>query len=270
CQAQDLASIVTGTLINVFAILIGGTFGLLFGARLPERLRQTVVAGLGLFTAVYGIQLALKMEQPLVVLGGLLVGGLLGEWWRLEDRLSSLGAWLEMRFASGPKFPPAASPAEDLPDSPAENQAGSPVQDLPGSRFIRGFLTASLLYAIGPMAILGSIRDGLNGDYSLLAIKSVLDGFASLAFASSLGVGVLFSSLVILVYQGGLSLLAAQANALITQGMMNEMTATGGILLIGIAISSLLEIKSIRVGNFLPALVITPLIVAILAALGLG
>jgi len=120
------------------------------------------------------------------------------------------------------------------------------------------------------MTILGAIQDGLTGDYSLLAIKSVLDGFAAMAFASSLGVGVLFSTVVIFVYQGGISLLAAQAQALTTPAMMNEMTAAGGVLLIGIAISSLLEIKSIRVGNFLPALLIAPLIVAILTALNIG
>jgi uncharacterized membrane protein YqgA involved in biofilm formation len=116
------------------------------------------------------------------------------------------------------------------------------------------------------MTILGSIQDGLTGDYSLLAIKSVLDGFAALAFASSLGVGVPFSTLIILLYQGGLSLLAAQAQALISPAMMNEMTAVGGLLLVGISISSLLEVRKIRVGNFLPALLIAPLIVAILAA----
>jgi uncharacterized membrane protein YqgA involved in biofilm formation len=145
----------------------------------------------------------------------------------------------------------------------------SPKPATQGSRFVRGFLTASLVYSIGPMAILGSIQDGLTGDYSLLAIKSVLDGFASLAFASSLGVGVLFSSLVTLVYQGGLTLLAAQAQAFISTAMMNEMTATGGVLLLGIAISNLLEIKPIRVGNFLPALAIAPLLVAILVFLGI-
>ena len=234
----------TGTFINVAAVLIGGAFGLLFGARLPERVRQTVIAGLGLFVAAIGVQMAIKMKQPLIVLGGLLIGGILGEWWRIEDGLRRLGAWLEMRFTTGS----------------SEEKS---------SRFIRGFLTASLVYCIGPLAILGSIQDGLTGDYSLLAIKSVLDGFASLAFASSLGVGVLFSSLVILVYQGSLSLLAAQAQAVITPAMTNEMTAVGGILLVGIAISSLLEIKPIRVGNFLPALVIVPLIVAILAAFGI-
>ena len=234
----------TGTFINVAAVLIGGAFGLLFGARLPERVRQTVIAGLGLFVAAIGVQMAIKMKQPLIVLGGLLIGGILGEWWRIEDGLRRLGAWLEMRFTTGS----------------SEEKS---------SRFIRGFLTASLVYCIGPLAILGSIQDGLTGDYSLLAIKSVLDGFASLAFASSLGVGVLFSSLVILVYQGSLSLLAAQAQAVITPAMTNEMTAVGGILLVGIAISSLLEIKPIRVGNFLPALVIVPFIVAILAAFGI-
>ncbi len=233
----------TGTLINVAAILVGGALGLLFGARFPERVRQTVIAGLGLFTAMIGVQMAVKMQQPLVVLGGLLIGGILGEWWRIEEGLRRMGSWLETRFAGG-------SPEGE------------------SSRFIRGFLTASLVYCVGPIAILGSIQNGLTGDYNLLAIKSVLDGFASLAFASSLGVGVLFSIIPILVYQGSLSLLAAQAQAVITPTMTNEMTAVGGILLVGIAISNLLEIKPIRVGNFLPALVIVPLIVGILAAFG--
>ena len=117
------------------------------------------------------------------------------------------------------------------------------------------------------MTILGSIQDGLTGDFNLLAIKSVLDGFAALAFASTLGIGVLFSTLIILTYQGGLSLLATQAQMLITPAMMTEMTAVGGLLLLGIAISSLWEIKPIRLGSFLPALLVAPLIVAILAAL---
>jgi hypothetical protein len=115
------------------------------------------------------------------------------------------------------------------------------------------------------MTIIGSIQDGLTGDYSLLAIKSVLDGFAALAFASTLGVGVLFSTLVILGYQGGLSLLAAQAQAITTSAMMNEMNAVGGVLLLGLAISSLLEIKPIRVSSFLPSLIVAPLIVGLLA-----
>jgi uncharacterized membrane protein YqgA involved in biofilm formation len=119
------------------------------------------------------------------------------------------------------------------------------------------------------MTILGSIKDGLTGDYSLLAIKSVLDGFAALAFASTLGVGVMFSTLIILAYQGGLTLLAAQVQALMTTPMVNEMTATGGVMLLGIGVNILWEDKNIRVGNFLPALVIAPLIVAILKAWGI-
>ncbi|HLE13693.1 MAG TPA: DUF554 domain-containing protein [Anaerolineales bacterium] len=237
----------TGTLLNIAAVLVGGILGLIFGARLPERIRQTVVAGLGLFTAVIGIQMFLKTENAIIVLGSLLLGGLLGEWLRIEDGMRNLGGLLERRFTRS-----------------ASIEEGVEITDQ-GSRFIKGFLTASLVFCVGPMTILGSIQDGLTGDYSLLAIKSVLDGFAALAFASTLGIGVLFSTLVILFYQGGISLLAAQAQALITPGMMGEMTAVGGVLLLGLAISSLLELKPIRVGNFLPALVIAPLIVAILA-----
>jgi uncharacterized protein len=228
----------TGTFLNIATVLIGGTLGLLFGARLPERLKSTVIAGMGLFTGAVGIQMFLKTQNPLYVLGGLLIGSLLGEWWRIEDGLQSLGGWLEKHIYR-----------KQETDLEKEN------------RFIRGFLTASLLFCVGPMTILGSIQDGLTGNYQLLAIKSVLDGFAALAFASSLGPGVLFSALVILVYQGGISLLAAQLNSIVTDPMMAEMTAVGGVILVGIAISSLLEIKKIRVGNFLPALFITPLLV---------
>jgi uncharacterized protein len=234
-----------GTLLNMLTVLIGGTIGLLVGARLPERVRQTVIAGLGLFTAAIGFQIFLDSKNPIIVLTSLLVGGILGEWLRIEDGLRNLGGFFERKFMKNP-------------------------QNQQGSRFIHGFLTASLVFCVGPMTILGAIQDGLTGDYSLLAIKSVLDGFAAMAFASSLGVGVLFSIVVIFAYQGGISLLAAQAQALTTPAMMNEMNAAGGVLLIGIAISSLLEIKSIRVGNFLPALLIAPLIVAILAALNIG
>jgi uncharacterized membrane protein YqgA involved in biofilm formation len=246
-----------GTLINVLTVLVGSTLGLLFGAQLPERVRQTVIAGLGLFTAAIGLQMFLQTDNSIVVLGALLAGGVLGEWWKIETRLSNLGRFLEVKFAR--KKPPSGDTGE----------AGSQVENPEGSRFVRGFLTSSLVFCVGPMTILGSIQDGLTGDYHLLAIKSVLDGFASLAFASSLGIGVLFSTLVVFTFQGGISLLAAQAQALITTPMMNEMTAVGGVLLLGLAISSLLEIKPIRVGNFLPALVLAPLIVAILAGLGI-
>ena len=235
----------TGTLINIATVLVGGTIGLLLGGRVPERLKSTVIAGMGLFTAAIGIQMFLKTGNAIIVLGALLIGALLGEWWRIEDGLQALGQTLEKRFTKND-------------DSSTDIS----------NKFVRGFLTSSLLFCVGPLTILGAIQDGLSGDYKLLAVKSVLDGFAALAFASTLGVGVLFSSIVILVYQGGISLLAAQLNAIVTSSMMNEMTAAGGVILMGLAMSSLLEIKKIRVGNFLPALAIAPLIVWLLSLFG--
>ena len=230
----------TGTFINVAAILIGGTIGLFFGSRIPERFKNTVIAGMGLFTAAMGLEMFLESKNSLIVLGALIIGALLGEWIGIEDGLQSFGQMLEKRFSS-------------------DSETGS------GSKFVRGFMVSSLLFCIGPMAILGSIQDGLNGNYEMLAVKSTLDGFAAIAFASTLGVGVMFSSLIILVYQGGISLLAGQLDAIVTDPMMAELIATGGVILMGVAVSNLLELKKIRVGNFLPALAIAPLIVWILS-----
>ena len=229
----------TGTFLNIATVLIGGALGLIFGARIPDQLKATVISGMGLFVMAMGLQMFLNTENPLIVLSSLLIGTLLGEWWRIEERLQNLGKFLEQRFS----------------------RAGEPGSNT----FVRGFLTASLLFCVGPLTILGSIQDGLTGDYNLLAVKSVLDGFASLAFASTLGVGVMFSTIIILVYQGGISLLAAQLNSIVTPSMMNELTATGGVILLGLAISSLLEIKNIRVGNMLPGLAVAPLLVWVLS-----
>lgn len=240
----------TGTLLNIATVLLGGSLGLFLGGRLPERLKGTVTAGMGLFTAAIGVQMFLKTQNPLIVLGSLILGALLGEWWQIEDGLQNLGIILEKRILG------VSSTALTTSGSAAPTTS---------SRFVRGFLTASLIFCVGPMTILGSIQDGLTGNYSLLAVKAVLDGFSALAFASTLGVGVLFSATVILVYQGGISLLAAQLNQIVNPAMMNEMTAAGGVMLLGLAISSMLEIKPIRVGNFLPALVVAPLIVWILS-----
>jgi uncharacterized protein len=236
-----------GTLINFAAVIAGSFLGNFLGSRLPERLRQTVIAGLGLFTLVLGIQMFLSTKNALIVLGSVLIGALLGEWWQIESGLEKLGVWLEKKVSSS-----------------GEQSEHSP------EKFIKGFLTASLVFCIGPMAILGSIQDGLTGNFQLLAVKSTLDGFASLAFASSLGVGVGFAALPVLVYQGAVTLLAHQLQPLMSERMIAEMTATGGVLLVGIALSGLLEIKKIRVGNFLPALVVAPVIVALLTWWGLG
>jgi len=233
-----------GTLINVVTVLVGGTLGTLLGARLPERVRETIVHGLGLLTLVIGVQLSFESENILIVLGSLLLGGIAGELLRIEDRLNQLGRWLEDKTA-GIANPAAA----DLP-RPAT------------SRFSRAFLTASLVFCVGPMTILGSIQDGLSGDYTLLAIKATLDGFASLAFASTLGPGVIAAALTVLLYQGALTLGAGWASAVLTDPMVAEMTATGGVLMLALGLG-LLEIKQIRAGNLLPAVVVAPIIVAV-------
>jgi uncharacterized protein len=232
----------TGTFINVVSILVGSGIGLLFGSRLPDHFKSTVLSGMGIFTAAVGMQMFLNTDNALVVLGALIIGAVLGEWMKIEDWLQSLGVWLERRI-------------------PGSSEEGA------DSLFVRGFLAASVLYCTGPMAVLGSISDGLRGDYLTLSIKSVLDGFLSIAFASTLGAGVAFSALPVFAYQGSITFLAAQLNAIVSTAMMNELTATGGILLIGIGISSILELKKIRVGNFLPALAIAPVIVYILNVL---
>jgi uncharacterized membrane protein YqgA involved in biofilm formation len=233
----------TGTLINIIAIIAGSLIGIIFGARLSDNLKSTVVNGMGLFTSAIGLQMFLQTEQSLIVLGALIIGAVLGEWWRIEDGIANLGAWLEKRFTGS-------------------SEGGT------SSRFVRGFLAASLLYCTGPIAIMGSIQDGLSGDFQLLAVKSVLDGFISIAFASTLGIGVMFSILPVAIYQGGISLLAGTLSSAINAAMMTEMTATGGVILFGLGLSSLLEIKKIRVGNFLPAILIAPIIVWAIARFG--
>jgi uncharacterized membrane protein YqgA involved in biofilm formation len=236
----------TGTLINVATVLAGGTLGTVMGNRLPDKTRETVMNGLGLVTITVGLSMALKTQNVLIVMFSVLFGGILGEWWGIEAALEGAGAALQRRFGS------------------LDQSAGHASPSVP--RFIQGFVTASLVFCVGPMTVLGSIQDGLSGDYQLLAIKSMLDGFAALAFASSLGVGVLFSAVTVLVYQGALTLTAGLAQRLLTEPMITEMTATGGVLIMGIGLI-LLDLKRVRVGNFLPALVIAPIIVAALTAL---
>lgn len=233
----------TGTLINIVAVLVGGGLGTILGSRLPARMRETVMHGIGLVTLMVGVHLTLETQNTLIVLGSILIGAILGEWWRIDAGLEALSARLRERVSR-------RLSAKSL------------------QHFSEGFVTASLVFCVGPMTVLGSIQDGLTGDFTLLAIKSLLDGFTALAFASTLGVGVLFSALTILVYQGGLSLLAGLAQNALTAPMIAEMTATGGVLILAIGLL-LLELKRIRVANLLPALLIAPLIVAALQALGL-
>jgi uncharacterized protein len=235
---------VTGTLLNAAAVLVGTTIGTLLGNRLPERVRDIALQGVGLVTLLIGTQMALQAQNLLIVLASMVIGGVLGEVLRIEDGLDALGRRLERRFGA----------TEDLDPGGRETAA---------ARFVRGFVTSSLVFCVGPLTILGSVQDGLLGDPSLLSIKSLLDGFTSIAFSSTLGRGVYFSVPVILLYQGGLSLSARALGMRIPDPSHNpgvlDMTAVGGLLILGIGLK-LLEIKSVRVGNFLPALGLAPVL----------
>ncbi len=238
-----------GTVINIVAILTGGTVGTLLGNRLTEKTQTTMMHGLGLVTLLVGMDMALKSENILIVMGSVLLGGVLGEWWRIEDHLESLGRWIE-------------------------NKASSVNDDENKPSIARAFVTSSLIFCVGPLTVVGSILDGLTGNYQPLAIKSMLDGFASLAFGAAMGVGVLFSTVTVLIYQGGLSLIAHYFGASLPNISANtpaiiELSATGGVLIFGIGFI-LLDIKRIRVGNFLPAIFIAPLVVVILQWLGVA
>jgi uncharacterized protein len=229
-----------GTLLNTATIVVGSILGVMIGTRLSSKLRDTVIFALGLFTLAYGLMSFLETSNPLVPLGGLLIGGLLGEWWGLEEHLERLGIFLRNKFTRG------------------KGREGHV------STFVEGFVTASLVFVIGPLAILGSIQDGLTGNYELLTIKAIMDGFASIAFASSLGIGVIFSALSILIYQGSITLMAGLFSQYFTEAMIAEMTAVGGLILMAIAISSLLNIKKLRTASYLPGLLVTPLIMLVL------
>ena len=233
----------TGTVINVITVVAGGTLGALLGERLPSRIRHIIMQGVGLVTLAVGMSMALTTNNFVLVLVSIVIGGILGEWWRLEERLDEAGKWLEAKAA---RFPFLAR-----------------------GDFTKGFVTASLVFCVGPMTILGSIQDGLSGDYTLLAIKSVLDGFAALAFAASMGMGATFSAITVLVYQGILTLGASLFENILTDAMITEMTATGGVMILGIGLL-LLEIKRVRVANFLPALAIAPLLAALWEMWGTG
>jgi uncharacterized protein len=228
----------TGTFINTVTVIIGGTVGTFLRSRFPNGVRQMVMWGVGLVSLVIGLQMSLATHNVLVVLGSLLTGGVIGELIRLEERLNTLGGTLQAKL-SGEK----------------------------DGTFSKGFVTASLLFCVGPMTILGSIQDGLSGDYTLLATKAILDGFASLALAASMGWGVLIAALTVLVYQGILTLGAGLAKTLLTEPMVAEMGATGGTLILAIG-CNLLDLTTIRVANFLPALVVTPMLVRFLQLLG--
>jgi uncharacterized membrane protein YqgA involved in biofilm formation len=231
----------TGTVLNLATVLAGGLLGMFLGDRLPARLRENVVAGVGLFVLVMGVKFAIDTASLLYLLGAILIGGIIGSLAGIERRLNDLGVALQRRFAA-----------------PGE-----------ASSIAEGFVTASIVFCVGPLTFLGAIRNGLTGDASLLAIKSVLDGFTAIAFAATLGWGVLLSLAVILVYQGGLAAGASAFAGLLSDAQLREMSAVGGLIIVGVGLK-LLNIRDVRVADYLPAIAVAPLLVAGVAAFGGG
>ena len=245
-----------GTLVNVATVLVGSSIGLLLGHRLPTRTRETVTDALGLVTLLIGALSAVKVTAPalaaavgpsapvLIVLGALLLGGIAGSLVDIEARLEGFGGWLRRRLSRG----------TGLHDGHGH------------ARFIEGFVTASLVFCVGPLTILGSLSDGLGLGADQLLLKATLDGFASIAFAASLGAGVLASALAVAVIQGLLTLVGFLIGDFLPPAHLTAITATGGLLLLGVGMR-LLRLKAVPVGNLLPALVVAPLLVAVVAAL---
>lgn len=235
----------SGTILNAATVLVGVTLGLLVGSRMPQRMQQSLTAGLGLFTLAIGLSMALPIfndpiVQPgddLAILAALLIGVAVGELAQLSDGLDALGAWFQRRLSRGER----------------------------PSRIAEAFVTTSLVFCVGPLTILGSIENGLTGDITLLAVKSLLDGVGSIAFAAALGAGVYLSVGTILVVQGAIA-----AAAFLLRDVMDPITvlavsAVGGLILLGVGLL-LLEIKRLRVANFLPGLLIVPFLVRLAEA----
>ncbi len=227
-----------GTWINIGTIILGSMIGIAGGARISKRMAKFATSTIGLVTLVVGIKLSLETQNVLIMLISLLVGGALGTAAKIEARLASLGEQLQKHF-------PALASRGSLP---------------------QGFVSASLLFCVGPMSILGALRDGLYGDWQLLGLKAVMDGISSIFLVAGLGPGVVLSVFVVLIYQGGISLIAhlftssISATALAQSPFLAELDAVGGVILIVLSLK-LLELRDLRAGNLLPALAAAPLLV---------
>jgi len=214
-----------GTLINIAAIIIGSLIGLLIKRKLPTKIIIIIFQVMGLFTLVLGVSLSLKTEHYILVIGSLVAGAAIGEWIDLDKYMNRWSEKLKKRLRMG------------------------------NDKFSDGMITAFLLYCMGAMTILGAIEEGVEGSYDILLMKSLMDGVSSIALASALGIGVMFSTIPLLVYQGGLTLFSSFIGDHFTDVIINDLSATGGILLIGLGIN-ILEIKHLKILNMVPALVI--------------
>ena len=235
-----------GTITNVATVVAGTAVGALVGTRFPERLRQTVMGSLGLLTAALGVREILPTDEFTLVLAAVLAGAVLGELVNIEDGLTRLGDALQRRLT-----------VHKVPIEVSTPEAGDPVPHT--TRFAEGFVVASLVFCVGPLALVGSIQDGL-GDPEMLLVKAGLDGFASLAFASVYGWGVGLAALSLGVLQGGIAAAGHLLDGVLSDPMLDALGAAGGILLLGIALR-LLELKKVRVANLLPAVALAPLFV---------
>ncbi len=224
----------SGTIVNVITVLVGSGLGLLLGEKLPERFKNTVIQAIGIFTFLIGTSMMLKADNFIIVFLALIVGGITGEALRLEEGLNTLTERLRKKVS---------------PNSP---------------HFTEGFITATLIFCVGAMTVVGSIQEGLTGDATLLYTKSVMDGITSLTLASGLGIGVMFSAVSVFLIQGGLTLLGSSLSFLMGASYINNLTSTGGLLIIGLGFE-ILGIKKIKVVNLLPALIYAPLFVYIVS-----
>jgi uncharacterized protein len=236
----------SGTLLNVATVLVGTGIGLVIGSRMRPRMQESLVTGLGFFTILIAISMGIRVftdpaAQPgddLAVLAAVLVGVAIGELLRLHDGLEWLGGWFQRRLARSER----------------------------PSRISEGFVTASLVFCVGPLTILGSLENGLTGDMRLLAIKSLLDGVASIAFAAALGPGVALSAITVFLVQGSIAGGAFLLRDVMDAPTILAITAAGGVILLGVALR-LLDLKAVRVANFLPALLLAPLFIRLAAAI---
>ena len=253
-----------GTLVNVATVIAGTAVGLLLGARLTERVRTTALTGIGLLTLGVGVSSYLETRNAVFPVVAIVLGGLIGELLRVEDRLESLGERLRRRV-EGDRAEHEPRPASFVEREPDEVDLELADPAAAPSRFVDGFVTASLTFCVGALTIVGSLQDGIDGDSQLLVVKAALDGIVAVAFASVFGWGVGFSALSILVLQGAITLLGATlGDSFLSDRMVAELEATGGIMILGIGVR-LLEIKKVPVGSYLPGLVIAPVLVGLFA-----